>query len=674
MVGMVTWLKFMGPTRLKMYRRWMTGMLAATLTALVLLAGPSLVGSVYQPSAPDGAINPALAASFNLRSTIGRTLPGRTSAVVSVSPFEQVQVSGLKYAHHRAFFGVFLHPYNETAGTIQIYGFRQSRWVIRGSVGIPLCCQNYASFSVAHLTPGSPSFVVNSSGGAGDGGCWVSVVSRLRNHWRVVPFRPGGGPQISFHSCAVHGRLVLGFGTTCACAFGVGTASYFRFNGQFFVPVKPPGYPPTCSATTLDVAAPMQHIHGIAGAFRAARFACVKGWALAAGLRDGSRRLALFYQVRHSWSRVAFAKTPRGMRWEAGGFAIPPVVLWSLARGIGQSWPRLGNSRQGLKIKPCALGPCEHVGAARASTIKITLGPGVNIDNLGVIQDGPHVRWRVEYDAATSWYPADSVAPARSKPKWTAISTEKDVGELHQLSLYVYLWSEQGWNRQGEVTLRFHGGRWQRPAPWWENFTPVSVPGTRPPLFLYWPGDIFGTPSWLLALGHVHAEWRDIPFDTPFGARRLVQAVSANPRTIQAYAGPSLKVWYRYSNGRYRVARRRMDPACQVRELGSLAKHPFSPSSAACAYGWALASGRIRRKTVVAEFEAGRQKWLWQMTTGAKGVLPNMTGFFNMPRWLATQLLEEVSRRKQTLLLARHSVDLETRRPPRREGRLPSRR
>ena len=194
------------------------------------------------------------------------------------------------------------------------------------------------------------------------------------------------------------------------------------------------------------------------------------------------------------------------------------------------------------------------------------------------------------------------------------------------------------WTRQGTVHVEVATVHREDPL---HFVSPESLTGSADPDFTVGPSVPF--PSWLAVISDVSGRWRTVPFHE--GPRVSVVAVEASRvsgRVVESYASPSRKIRYRFRRGTFEPLRRREPAApCNPHLFGLLARPPIRVARAACAYGWALAAGKRKGRSVVAGFEELGTSWSWLETVRARQI-DSFEYIDGMPEWLLKRLARRV--------------------------------
>jgi hypothetical protein len=208
----------------------------------------------------------------------------------------------------------------------------------------------------------------------------------------MVPFDDQFGRRdpYTFAYGAEH-HLIHGAFDVCGCAGGPTTDQWYRYAQGVFVPTNPPGEAAICSATALASARHWPRIpedplvRDIARPFRAVRFACADGWALATDGHKASvyeqHGRGLDEPLGRRWLRVGVG-LPRliGTRTE---FALPRSLLNRLAHRISVRIPPAPRERNGPPLPP----PTRW----QIAPITVRVGPGDSYSGTELFDGRPKV-------------------------------------------------------------------------------------------------------------------------------------------------------------------------------------------------------------------------------------------------------------------------------------------
>jgi hypothetical protein len=299
-----------------------------------------------------------------------------------------VATSDVAWRGEQAWFGVAVDR------ELRIYRWQKVAWVLDGTVDLPYGMSppgaGGGELSSTGVTAGiAPDFT---SRAWGADTLWFALAARRGSRWRVVPFDDQFGRRhpYTFAYGASHG-LIHGVFDACGCAGGPTTDQWYRYARGVFVPTNPPGQPAVCSATALASAGHWPRIpedplvRDVTRPFRAVRFACANGWALAT---DG-HNVSVYEQhgprlndpLGRRWLRVGVG-SPRlvGTRTE---FALPRSLLNRLAHRIGVSMPPAPRDMNGPPLRPRT--------RWQIAPITVRVGPGDSYSATDLFDGRPKV-------------------------------------------------------------------------------------------------------------------------------------------------------------------------------------------------------------------------------------------------------------------------------------------
>ena len=315
-------------------------------------------------------------------------------------------------------------PYPD--GTVDVYRWLSAGWTeqgaVRGWIGpIGGCCGIAAVF----LT-GSPEPDFALTGGGAADTLWLSIVSDVSGHWRLVPFDYGySDTTVVNGSPAAHG--VYTEVDASSSAAGPTTGMYETYQDGTFRPAVAPGVPAPCNLSALQLAADP----GELAVLELDKFACADGWALAVGTGAGytGQVVGLFEAANSKWSVVQLDNGD-SLGSGPGIYDVPLSLLEKLA---------------------ARLGPGLRPALATAALIASPVPTGLLYVNGVITADG------------SQWYVLEKPTGSSDSPGADAL---------------VYRWSGTVWVKQGQVDrLPQSLNYFQTPSGGW--FEAVTFPGAR---------------------------------------------------------------------------------------------------------------------------------------------------------------------------------------------------
>ncbi len=394
---------------------------------------------------------------------------------------------------------------------------------------------------------------------------------------------------------------------------------WLRYRGGNFVPTNPPGRGPACSSRAIDAARPWVvrseaealGVGPVGKPFKARRFVCRDGWALARGA-GGRQSIALYVQAGIRWQRAAEA-SPRNFVSRVGVLAPTPLMRWHMARAVGLELRRPRKPHGPRTDMPSSdVAPLSRLGAVRIPVI-----PGAVVYG-GQLGFGYNSRPLVGRLCARCWF---------------LVATEGSPGGTRSsATLHIFRWHRDRWAVNGTVTQAIT-------SPARDPSAYPTVQGfqrSRGPSFTLSTAD---DPGWLVDVARVSGRWRVVPFIDRYGVARESQSTSFSPSHATGYPRPHVQAWYRFGGGTFHAYRYRPDPQCDAALMSPLLKHRITRTKAACGYGWALLKGRQQGREVVAEYDISGGSWSWDSTLPLR-----YTRYGDDPGWLDNLLLKQLLR------------------------------
>jgi hypothetical protein len=470
-------------------------------------------------------------------------------------------------------------------GTVLVYRRSDGRWRRAGRVRTdvyPFSGGGDSGLGRPALGTGSvaPDFTVLAGGADTQ---WFALIGRIRGKWQMARFDYGRGPTAAIDAQGVVGRLVHGEMNGCGCAAGPETYTWFHFNGRLFVPDSPPGPAPVCSAAALDRAGL------VTGGFRdrlnrhralpfsVARSACGDGWALAAGTNAGGDTLAVYEQHGRKWLRAAVA-SPRVIGHGVfDEYAIPRSLLLLLGRRIHLrlfSRPMASYDYGKPPVPPKLPTP-------RTTAVRLAVAPGTYYQESWLGCCGP---------ISHRWFAA------------MLESSRHAGGRRAVVSVFIYRWRHDRWDRQGSVRVELATPDREGPI---DNVSETPLTGSNPRGFELQTGQ---WPGWTAVIARVDGRWRIVPFETGHSTVAAVEGITysdspitGKPRFVYSPRRNAV-IAFRYRDGVFVPAWKRRFPSCAPQALMKRPSVRLHVTGAACESGFALAVGTKRGRPVIAVF------------------------------------------------------------------------